>query len=89
MSGSHAPAYYPLIIEWSAEDEVYIATVPELPGCRTHGATRAEALRKGEEIIAEWLEIAAERDWETPAPRVFDGWSNIDGAVAKVRVAAG
>lgn len=67
---------YSFIIEWSDEDQLYIATAPELPGCRTHGTTRAEALAKGEEIIEEWLDIVMERRGQVPAPRVFDGWSN-------------
>ena len=78
---------YSLIIEWSDEDQVYIVTAPELPGCRTHGATRAEALAKGEEIVAEWLEIVSERGRALPEPRVFDGWTNI-GASAAQRVGA-
>ena len=83
MSGTGDPAHYSLIIEWSDEDRVYIATAPELPGCRTHGATRAEAVARGEAAIAEWLEIAADRGWEPRAPRVFDGWSNIGAATPR------
>jgi predicted RNase H-like HicB family nuclease len=71
------PARYTLVIEWSDEDGVYIATAPELPGCRTHGATRVEALQKGEEIVAEWLDIAIERKWPIPAPRTFDGQPHV------------
>ncbi len=29
--------HYSMVIEWSDEDEAYIVTVPELPGCITHG----------------------------------------------------
>jgi len=71
---------YMLIIEWSDEDAAYIATAPELPGCRTHGGTRAEAVRKGEEAIESWLESAAADGWAPPPPRLFDGWSNIPAA---------
>ena len=67
---------YALIIEWSDEDQVYVATAPELPGCRTHGSTRAEAVQKGEEAIQGWLEAVAAHGWPLPAPRIFDGWSN-------------
>lgn len=76
MSQRYDPSRYSLLVEWSDEDRLYLATVPELPGCRTHGTTRREALRKGEERIVEWLAIAAERGWGLPVPRVFNGWSN-------------
>ena len=77
MNQSPDPTRYSLIIEWSDEDRAYIVTAPELPGCRTHGATRAEALQRGEAIVAEWLEIAAESGWDVPAPRQFDGRPHI------------
>jgi predicted RNase H-like HicB family nuclease len=47
---------YALVIEWSDEDQVFLATAPDLPGVRTHGSTRAEAAEMGEEAIALWLD---------------------------------
>ncbi|MCH7852333.1 MAG: type II toxin-antitoxin system HicB family antitoxin, partial [Candidatus Marinimicrobia bacterium] len=35
---------YEIIIYWSAEDEVFVAEIPELPGCAAHGKTPDEAL---------------------------------------------
>ena len=46
---------YALVIEWSDEDQVFLATAPDLPGVRTHGSSRAEAALMGEEVIALWL----------------------------------
>ena len=57
---------YSMVIEWSDEDQLYIVTVPELPGCRTHGVTRAEAVQQGEEVIEGW--IGATRAWGYPVP---------------------
>ncbi len=57
---------YSLVIAWSAEDDVFVATVPELPGCITHGATLLEAARQGEAAIATWLATA--RRWGDPIP---------------------
>lgn len=57
---------YAMVIEWSEEDEAFVVTVPDLVGCRTHGATREEAAGRGEEAIASML--AAITDDE-PAPR--------------------
>ena len=52
-AGEYAAARaYALVIEWSDEDQVYIATAPDILGCRTHGATREEAACMGEEAIA-------------------------------------
>lgn len=39
--------HYSMIIEWSDEDNAFIVTVPELPGCRTHGATYEEVVKQG------------------------------------------
>ncbi len=36
---------YSMYIQWSDEDQVYIVTVPELPGCKTHGKTYVEAVK--------------------------------------------
>ena len=62
---------FSMIIEWSDEDDAYVVTVPELPGCVTHGSTYAEAVRQGEDSIATWLEMARASGDPIPAPRVF------------------
>jgi predicted RNase H-like HicB family nuclease len=46
---------YSMCIDWSPEDEVFIASFPEVPFVRTHGATREEAAERGEEVIVAWL----------------------------------
>lgn len=69
------PNAYSMIIEWSDEDNAYIVTVPELPGCRTHGATREEAVRQGADAIETWLGGAMEDGDPPPAPRRFAYWS--------------
>ncbi len=35
---------YEIVIYWSDEDGVFIAEVPELPGCMAHGDTGEQAL---------------------------------------------
>ena len=59
---------YAIVIEWSDEDEVYIATAPDIRGCRTHGATRDEAARMGEEAVAMALASRAMRGLAAPEP---------------------
>ena len=62
---------YSMVIEWSDADQAYIVTVPELPGCMTHGATHAEAVQQGEAAIATWLATARAYGDPIPRPRVF------------------
>jgi predicted RNase H-like HicB family nuclease len=60
---------YEIILYWSAEDEAFIAEVPELAGCAADGRTRQEALANAEVIIEEWLETARELRRPIPEPR--------------------
>lgn len=41
------PFRYRLVVEWSDEDECFVARVPALPGCAAHGETAEEAAREG------------------------------------------
>ncbi len=58
--------HYSMQLVWDPDDCIYVVSVPELPGCMTHGATAEEAARKGREAIASWL--GAARDWHDPIP---------------------
>lgn len=60
---------YEIIIYWSDEDGVFIAEVPELPGCMADGITRQEALTNAEIIIQEWIETAKEIGRVIPQPK--------------------
>jgi predicted RNase H-like HicB family nuclease len=60
---------YEVILYWSAEDDAFIAEVPELPGCAADGATRQEAIDNVEVVIAEWLDTAQELGRPAPEPR--------------------
>ena len=73
---------YSMIIEWSDEDDAYIVTVPELPGCRTHGSTYEEAVQQGQEVIESWIDSALEDGDTVPPPKTFRYWSTIGGAAA-------
>jgi predicted RNase H-like HicB family nuclease len=63
--------HYSMNIQWSDEDEAFIVTVPELPGCITHGATYEEAARQGEDAIETWLMGAKEFGLPIPEPRGY------------------
>jgi predicted RNase H-like HicB family nuclease len=58
-----------LIIYWSAEDAVFIAEVPELPGCKAHGNSQDEALVNVQEAMGLWIETAKEFGDSVPQPK--------------------
>ena len=51
---------YETIIYWSEEDQVYLAEVPELPGCIAHGDSYESALANAKEAIQLWSLICGE-----------------------------
>jgi predicted RNase H-like HicB family nuclease len=63
--------HYSMIIQWSDEDNAYIVTVPELPGCRTHGKTYEEAVRQGQDAIATWIDGSRDLGLPIPEPRIL------------------
>ena len=55
---------YSMVIQWSDEDQLFLVTIPEfrdsiIMPC-THGTTRQEAIKNGEDVIAMYLEA-----WQT------------------------
>ena len=63
--------HYSMRIEWSDEDRVYIVTVPELPGCKTHGETYEVAVRQARDALESWIDAARAWGREIPSPRVY------------------
>ncbi len=60
---------YEIIIYWSNEDEVFIAEVPELPGCMAHGYTQQAALANANDAIQLWIDTAREFGDPVPEPK--------------------
>lgn len=60
---------YEVIIYWSAEDEAFIAEVPELPGCAADGPTYETALANVRVVIKEWIGTARQLGRAVPEPR--------------------
>jgi len=60
---------YHINVFWSDEDESWIAAVPDLAGCSTHGRTPAEAAAEAQEAIALWLETARNEGIAIPEAR--------------------
>ncbi|MEB3211627.1 MAG: type II toxin-antitoxin system HicB family antitoxin [Leptolyngbyaceae bacterium] len=65
---------YSMTIQWSDEDQLFLVTIPEFADrvvmpC-THGKTREEAIRKGEEVIQMYVEAWQAEGAFVPAPKV-------------------
>ncbi len=60
---------YEVIIYWSKEDDVFIAEVPELPGCMADGMTYEEAVTNAQRVIEEWVETAHSLGRPVPEPK--------------------
>jgi len=63
MQDYHIDSFY------SAEDEGYIADMPDLAHCSAFGATPAEALKQLEIAKAAWLDAARIAGKPIPEPR--------------------
>ncbi len=60
---------YEIVIYWDDDDKIFVAEVPELPGCMAHGDTEVSAVRNVREAIDLWLATAREFGDEIPTPR--------------------
>jgi predicted RNase H-like HicB family nuclease len=60
---------YEIIIYWSNEDQIFVAEVPELPGCMAHGSTQEAALAHANEAIQLWIDTAREFGDPIPEPK--------------------
>ncbi len=71
---------YKIDLEWDPDDHIYVATVPELPGCMSHGKTEHEALRQVEKAMTGWIKTAKKTKMTIPEPiatRDFSGSFNV------------
>ncbi len=53
----------------AAQDEAFIAEVPELPGCVADGLTKAKALKAVELVAKQWIETAEGLGRPIPEPK--------------------
>jgi len=67
-----AQLHYSMLIQWSDNNDAYIVTIPELPGCMTHGSTYEEALQQGKDAIETWIEVSGRIGRPIPAPMKYD-----------------
>lgn len=67
---------FPTILEWDAEDRVWVTYVPSLNHLSTYGETEAEALERTLEAITGHLEAAQKEGLaslaDAPEPRIVE-----------------
>lgn len=59
---------YSMIVSWSDDDNCYIVSVPDLPGCMADGETPQKAVENAQVIIQEWIETAQMLGRKIPEP---------------------
>jgi predicted RNase H-like HicB family nuclease len=62
---------YRLELQWSDEDQLFLVSLPELDGIRTHANTITEAAERGVELAAEYLFGMRATGLPVPAPQSF------------------
>ncbi len=60
---------YEIILYWSKEDNIFVAEVPELPGCMAHGDTQEAALANAKDAMRLWIDTAKEFGDPVPEPK--------------------
>ena len=58
-----------IVLCWSSIDGVFVADVPQLPGCMAHGDTREAALDSVNRAMDLWVDTAREFGDPVPEPR--------------------
>ena len=66
---------YSMVIQWSSDDRLFLVTIPEFADrvvmpC-THGKTREEAIKNGEEVIELYLDAWELEGESIPEPRML------------------
>jgi predicted RNase H-like HicB family nuclease len=59
---------YEIVVYWEKDDNNYVATVPDLPGCVAHGETSTEAVQNANEAAQLGIATAREFGDEIPEP---------------------
>ena len=66
------PPEYPIIVFHTPSDGLWVAKVPDLPGCSAYGETPEEAVREVGIAMQGWLEVAREIGKPIPEPSSYE-----------------
>jgi len=60
---------YSILIQWSDEDQIYLASLPEFgPYARTHGNSYEDALKNAREVLELLIEDYRAKNKPLPSP---------------------
>lgn len=59
---------YRTVIQWSEDDNAYVAAIPALPGCMADGETREQALQNLNDTAELWIAKAKKLGRDVPEP---------------------
>ena len=59
---------YPIVVYRTERDGLWMAEIPDLPGCTAHGETPEEAVREVRVAKDAWIEVAREIGKPVPEP---------------------
>ncbi|WP_424095972.1 type II toxin-antitoxin system HicB family antitoxin [Moorena producens] len=63
---------YSILIQWSEEDNCYVASLPEWGQyARTHGETYEEALENAKEVLEDLVYAYRQLNKELPIPQIL------------------
>jgi antitoxin HicB len=62
---------YSVVIQWSDEDQTFVASLPEFGGPKVHGATYEEAAIRAEELLDRLIETHESAGQPLPEPAKF------------------
>ncbi len=74
MADKSSEPRYTIIIQWSEEDQCYVASLPEwaaLAYASPHGRTYEEAAKSAREVLALLMEDEPDRATVLPEPKMF------------------
>jgi len=62
---------YSVFIQYEPCDNIFVASIPELKGCKAHGDTREDAIREIKIAMELWLEDMKENGELIPEPMLY------------------
>ena len=63
---------YSIFIQYDPRDKIFVASIPELPGCMAHGETKEEALKEIDVAKKLWIETVLAEGEQVPEPKMFN-----------------